>query len=327
MPQFQILEENPSFGSQLGQQLGQGVGGGIQNALGEFHKAQQLAQTENTFMRQGYPQDLAKLAAAATTGGQTEVLKTLLDIRQRSNGFSEENQDKDSGFFEEEIGIGRTPKEKVARVEKQEQRSFDRNKKYLDRISAIADEMPKEKLALSQMKGAIDSKDFNSYKNIVAEMTGLEVLKTASAQTVNSAAKQFLMSSLASIAGRPNQFIEQQISKALISPLYKNEVNDLIFEGLEGLSRLKEKEVELAENLEEKYTSRGKEIPRNFQKIIRENLKKEASDFEKNYEERVAELLSSKKGSFVMIDPAGNKRSVPKKDVQAAKKAGYRLGK
>ncbi len=327
------------------QGLGGGVAQGLQQSLEQFHKTKQLEQTESVFKQQGYPEDLAKLAAAATTGGQTEVLKQLLEMRQRGllqqpgaaggpegapEGIAEDVPDAieevpEEIDFQEEIGL--TPKEKVTRRERQEQRSFERNKKFLDRMSSIAEELPKERLALSQMEGAIDDKDFNSWRNAVAEMTNLDVLKTASAQTVNSAIKQFLMSSLAAITGRPNQFIERQITKALISPLYKTEANRLIFDGLKGLSRLKEREVEIAENLEEKYTEKGREIPRNFQKLVREKLKKETLAFEKEYEDKVRDLLSSKKDMVPMRDPQGNLRSVPKSDVKAAQKAGYKIGK
>ena len=141
------------------------------------------------------------------------------------------------------------------------------------------------------MRGALENNDFNSYRNIFAEMTGLEALKTSSAQAVNSATKQFLMSSLAGISGRPNQFIEQQITKALVSPLYTDEANQLILEGLEGLTNLKEKEVEISGNLENKYTSQDKEIPRTFQKMVKDQLQPEARAFESRYERRVRQLL------------------------------------
>ena len=172
-----------------------------------------------------------------------------------------------------------------------EQRAFERNKKYLDHISTVSNEIPKERLALQQMRGALENNDFNSYRNIFAEMTGLEALKTSSAQAVNSATKQFLMSSLAGISGRPNQFIEQQITKALVSPLYTDEANQLILEGLEGLTNLKEKEVEISGNLENKYTSQDKEIPRTFQKMVKDQLQPEARAFESRYERRVRQLL------------------------------------
>ena len=314
------------------QNLGGGVTQGLQKSLEEFHATQKMQQEEDVFTHQGYPRDLAKLAAAATTGGQTEVLKQLLEVRQRGSLFPKRGlKDETDGVVEEEVGfeeeIGRTPAEQVRRTEKQEQRSFERNKKFLDRMSSIAEELPKEKVALSQMEGALDDKNFNSWRNAVAEMMNSDVLKTASAQTVNSAAKQFLMSSLASLTGRPNQFIEKQITKALISPLYKTEANRLILDGLEGLMMLKEREVEIAEDLEEQYTQKGREIPRNFQKLVREKLKSETLAFEKGYENKVRELLSSKKDTVAMRDPEGILRSVPKSQVSEAKKAGYKIGK
>ena len=213
-------------------------------------------------------------------------------------------------------------------VATKEKRAFDRSKGYLDTLSDVARELPKEKLALSQMRGALDDKDFNSWQNIIAEMTGFEALKTASAQVVNSASKQFLMASLAGLTGRPNQFIEKQITKALVSPLYKDEANELIYEGLEGMHELKKREVEIAEDLEEFYTEGGGEIPRNFQKLVRDQHRSEIDAFEKRYEQRVKELLSSKdvKSNEVrMRDPQGNLRNVPKKDVEAAKAANYKV--
>ena len=275
------------------QGLGGGVSQGLQQSLEQFHKNQQMERAQQLFESKGYPSDLARLAASATTGGQTEVLKEVLEMKKRGSsifGGPPTRQPTEEVEFEE-TETGLTPKERVSRKEKLEQRSFDRNRKYLDRLSSIAGEMPKERVALSQMKGALESGDFNSWRNAFAEMTGFEVLKSASAQVVNSAAKQFLMSSLAGLTGRPNVFIEKQITKALISPLYRDQANELIYEGLEGLSNLKEREVEIAENLEEKYTEKGKEIPRNFQKLVRQQLKKESSDFEKDYENKIRSLL------------------------------------
>ena len=232
MPQFQLLNQVPTFGGELGKSLGTGFGTGIseglQQRLEQFHKDKEFKAQEQMFIAQGWPEDLAKLGASATIGGQTAIVNQLLEMRQRQPGIFEEGAiEKGPGFEAEEIEVGLTPKEKVTRREKQDQRSFERNKKYLDRISSIAQELPKEKVALAQMKGALEDDNFNSLRNAVAEMTGFEALKSASAQTVNSASKQFLMASLAGLTGRPNQFIERQITKALISPLYHDVANEL----------------------------------------------------------------------------------------------------
>lgn len=315
--------------AQLGQGVGQGVGEGISQKVAQFHEDKKLAASEKSFVEQGFPPQLAKLAAGATTGGQTEVLKNVLEMMQRSGGEAV-----DPSQVGEQVGAGevpRTPKEEVAHQEKKEERSFQRNKKYLERISDISNEIPKEDVALAQMGAALEDKDFNSLRNVVADVTGNEWLKTASAQTVNSASKQFLMSSLASLTGRPNQFIERQITKALVSPQYRDTANELIFEGLGLLSDIRKKEVEIAQRVEEDYTDKGKEIPRNFQKKVTDELKEYSTEREKAYEDLVREKLRGqniKEEDFViMLDPTGAERNVSKKDAKRAQEAGYRLSK
>ena len=291
--------------------------------------------------------DFARVWGVQTEGGKTNMIQAALEKIQRGGDVGEiitkyekaggkwrapeeveevEIDQIDEVDIEEKIPekrIGRTEKEEVARIGKQEERSFQRNKDYLERLSKVAQDLPKEKLSLQQMKGALEDNDLGSLRNVVSEITGAQWLKSASAQVLNSASKQFLLSSLSGITGRPNQFLEQSITKALISPLYKKEANQLIYEGLEGLHDLKVREIEIAEELEEKYISKGEEPPRNFQKLIRDKLKKEAKAFEDNYEARVKELLSSKDDHVVLISPEGKKGSVPKDQVSSAIKQGY----
>lgn len=327
-----IGQPNQTGFSQILGEVGGGIGQGLQSTLQDFHQKKKINSLEEEFVSRGFPRDLARLGAIATQGGQTKLLEEVIRERRRrpSGALAEklgiaEEGDGQVGVGEEEIGL--TPEETVRRQEKEAQRSFERNKPYLNRISEMATELPKEKVALTQMRGAIEEGDFNSLRNALAEMTGFEVLKTASAQTVNSASKQFLMSSLAGLRGRPNQFIEQQITKALVSPLYRDVANQLILEGYEGLADLKEKEIEIALDLENKYTSQGKEIPRSFQKMVRDKLKEETERFEKKYEDRIRTLLSAKDNLVLMVDRQGNTREVPKEQRDAALKAGYKLKK
>lgn len=281
--------------------LGEKEGGGLQGLLGE---GQQQAEPR------GQITDAQILATSLLDPTVGKILQSQ----------------KESGIRGTEAEAKRT----FSHEEKREERSFLRSKKYLDQLADVAKELPKEKLALQQMKGALDRGDFNSFRNVFAEMTGLETLKTASAQTVNSATKQFLMSSLAGLTGRPNVFIEKQITKALISPLYKKEANTLIYEGLEGLNILKQREIEISERLEESFTEKGQEIPRNFQKLVRTQFQREADVFEKRYQQRVRQLLSSKdvpSGMIRMRDREGKLKNVPKEKSKQAQEAGYTLFK
>ncbi len=321
-----VLPAAPTFGSEFGRGLGAGVGQTLPQVLDQFYsrkrEAREREQLKGTLEQLGLPTELSQLP----TELQREFIKQkfqedkLKDLLQIVEGFQTEatpvadeatqpsvrtapappqitdQQILGASLIDPTLGkMLQSQKEAGIRsLEKREERAFQRSKKYLDNLSEIAQELPKERLALQQMRGALDVGDFESKRNAIAEILGLDLLKTAGPQVVNSASKQFLMSSLASLRGRPNQFVERQITRALINPLYQKEANELIYEGLEGLHRLKQREVEIANELEERYTDRGEEIPRNYQKQVRETLQKEAEEFEKRYEERVRTLLSSK---------------------------------
>jgi len=346
------------------QQLGGGVTQGLQQGLEQFHKRKQQDALGNQFESIGLPRELAGLDPQIIKqfmvsqqkqslmdqlfGPPQEAAETLQpDETPGVGGQAPPSQEISARDVEAAIlldpNLGRVRQQerklqqtqKESRREKQAGRSFTRNLKYLEKQSNILLEVPKEKLALTQMRGALESGDFNSFRNAVGEITGQEILKTASAQTVNSASKQFLLSSLAGLTGRPNRFLEKQITKALISPLYRNAANTLILEGLEGLANLKQKDAETAMDLEEEYTSRGEEIPRNLQRLVQKKMEKETRDFEKNYQNRMIELLDLKKspdertgGDLIrMTDPKGNLRDVPKDQKEEALKAGYKLAR
>lgn len=61
MPQFQVLDAAPNFGSQLGQQLGSGISQGIGQSLGEYFKQKQnmraLEGLKPLYTQAGLPED------------------------------------------------------------------------------------------------------------------------------------------------------------------------------------------------------------------------------------------------------------------------------
>ena len=339
-----------------------------QRELDQRKRDMDLAREQyQDLINRGFSEKEAALWTQFTQGGKTELAKHVLDRMHREEdlekkGFSQEAADAgdtpkkpESGLemleaketvteegpddeitsmFEditvEEDPVGRTPKEKAALAKEREARSYDRNKKYLERISERASGLQQESLALSQMRGALESGDFTSWRNALGELLPGKLgegVKTGSAQIVNAAAKQYLMSSLKGLTGRPNQFIEQQITKALINPLYRDAANELILDGLEGLKNLSAREVEIAEQLEEKYIDAGKEIPRNFQQMVRKQLKKETDAFNKEYEQKVREKLGKQEKGVEMYDRSGKVKIVPQNQVNKAKKSGYKLKK
>lgn len=172
-----------------------------------------------------------------------------------------------------------------------ESRDFKRNEKYAEHIEKIRMDQNRKSLALQQMRGALESGDFESLRNTVANFLGADFLKTADAQTVNAAIKNFLISDLGQITGNKNVFLEKQITSALINPAYAPAANRLILEGLENLERFHNLEVEAYDRMEQEYLDAGREPPRNFASLVRKSIQPEISKWEKSYEEKVRDQL------------------------------------
>lgn len=208
-------------------------------------------------------------------------------------------------------------------------RSFERNKDYLKRLDEFDYNSNRFDIALNQMNQALESGDFESFRNVIGDMTGLEFVKTGSAQVVNSASKEFLISSLGEITGRPNQFLDQQIIKALINPQYTRSANKLILEGLRGIHDLKKKESVIARDIEDKYTSKGKEVPRNFQALVKKQLSKDVEEFEKSYTKKFTDLNKSipeaKLGTTETVEEMPKAADLPEGAIVENKKTGQKF--
>lgn len=340
----QVIPQTPGFGEQLGKKLSSGLDFLMQSKVAGMQKekqlelASQLKREEQKAKMDQLMQLLGGVTPPPLEGEDTIDIDVGEDAfgRPASSNISDQQILAASFVDPNAARLLQAQKDNAEkRQEKKEERSYKRNEKYLHGLDEAVANMGKTKLALQQMKMALDQGDFESWRNIIGDFTGIEKLKSSSAQVVNSAAKEFLVGTLSEVKGRPNQFLEQQISKALLNPQYTKGANKLIWEGLNFAAQIKEKEKNIADELEAKYVNRGEEIPRNFQQQVRAKLKKEYETFEKNYEKQWKDLLSSKpasppneellEGEILMIDPQGNIRAVKKEDVKKAKKAKYKL--
>lgn len=324
MPQFQMLDPNPGFGSQLGQALGQGFQGGISQGITKFFEdKQKKQQLQDLFSALGIspssekqsPEELGEQdqELSSQERGQSSFSRNITP--QKLIAATAVNPQIGSAVGKIYEGEKKAEEQQKKREEKFEDRAFKRNEKYLEKLGEAQTSLPKKKLALQQMRAAVDSGEFSGIRNALADYTGLDFLKNAPAQTVNSAIKEYLISDLASITGRPNQFIEKQLSLALVNPQFAQEANEMILQGLEGLQKLKEREIEIADELEEKFISQGKEIPRNFQKLVSNKMTKEVEDFEKSYENNIRKTFGS-------IDKESSQ--FPKGTIRTSKKTGER---
>jgi len=92
-------------------------------------------------------------------------------------------------------------------------RHQDISDKTIIEANTLAKEIPIKQNALNAVEDAIASKDlsFWSWDNL-AEISGIEGLRSKEGSLLKTAQKEFLLGNLGRIKGRPNQWIEQQIS-------------------------------------------------------------------------------------------------------------------
>lgn len=354
----QVIDRTPSVGATLGNLLGttlggaaQGAGAGIQNSIQQFFEEKKAnrerEQMQKAFTDLNLPpqlgflppniskellreahdeQKLSRLLNLLKGGKQGEEIVEGEEIEETPEGLSEEDILAVGAIDPHMARLLQSQREsQQKRSEKLEERSFKRNEPFLKKIDEQMLSQPQMDLAISQMEGALQSGDFGTFRNVIGDLTGLEFLKTASAQVVNAASKEFIMAGLSELTGRPNQWIEQQLAKALINPQYANQANYMILAGLKHLNELRKARGAIALQLEEDYTKKGKEVPRNFQKIVHKKLEPLVKKFEQDYKRELNQLSKSPtEGTVRMRDPAGNIRAVPQDQVQEAQKEGYK---
>jgi hypothetical protein len=105
--------------------LGQSIGSGISSRIQDMFQQKQLDRQQKEYEESGLPEPLARLAAAATTGGKTEVFKYALEDLKRGNNPFEMNLSAQLGNgqgFEQEqeaedFDMGLTPSERIRREE------------------------------------------------------------------------------------------------------------------------------------------------------------------------------------------------------------------
>jgi len=107
-------------------------------------------------------------------------------------------------------------------------------KKVFEAVDEQAIPLPQKRAALSTIKDAIPKRGkIEQLGDSIADMTGIDKMRSASGAQLVTATKEFLLASLSRAGTRPNQWIEQQISKALTGLGYDNTSNAVIAELME----------------------------------------------------------------------------------------------
>lgn len=311
-----ILPEAPSFGTQLARGLGGGIGTGISQAT---EMAQKLA---------------AKKAEA------NENVKLLKSLRNQSNSSSSvaerlagnqgNQRNEQNEISDDQIALLAATKPELAKVLQEQKKSgrkqfeaerafhWDRAKKVLAEADEGRSSTDQAKLSLGVMKNAIEKDEVGLFSpsnlsQTLSSITGVDLPLDASGAQLATAQKNMLVNTLGLIGGRPNQYIEQQISKGFPRIGQSKKANTASFLPAEASIDLKTKYYEALDELDQYYMDKQGYPPANIatlaqQKIrpyVDERLKKLEADLKSNEQ---SDQPEKKANNFSSLEQISEKR-------------------
>ena len=210
------------------------------------------------------------------------------------------------------------------------------NEKYFERITEKSEALPRKQSALDAMANALEGSDLGFFsKDNLAELSGIEGLRTAKGAEFISAGKDFFMGALRDSGGRPNQFLEKKVSEMLPKVGRSKEANETVVELLRTENAIQEKQIELSFDLANELEASLGYVPRDLSRRVAQQLKPFAKHQEELLEERVREITGEVKlrkveagtplsdgAKLKIFKQAGND---PAKALKIAKGLGYDL--
>ncbi len=237
------VEKRQGFGEAIGSSLGQGLGMGLNRASEMV--GQSMLDRQKMDQRQSLINQIETGSGQKQNNFSQQIMQAIPQIEQQlgfkltedqiesighqMNGDmqpSVDNQPEDPfAKAKQYASIGEhdlsnvAAKEAESRIsQKSKERDFHTGRafKFLDKISEASDKIPEREASLNSAFSAIESGQLHPLGgDFWANLTGLDALRTESGAQLNASAKNNLIASLGRLSGgRPNQFIEKQISDA-----------------------------------------------------------------------------------------------------------------
>lgn len=206
-------------------------------------------------------------------------------------------------------------------------REYDRAKPVLLKADERAEALPQKELALESMMDAIKEGDLGFFsKDNLAELTGIEGLRTAKGAQFIASSKEYFLGSLKRAGARPNQWIEQQIQKMLPKVGRSKEANMTVAQMLKSEMAIERANSDILERLSNEDIQKYGYVRGDLGSRASKELKKFAENEQKGLEKRLRSIAGepkASKGTVLMRDPNGKLREIPAKQVNDARKAGY----
>jgi len=292
----QILEDNSS-GSLFGKAIASGIqkgGEGIQQMFAD--KMKQKAE-KDFFDSLFNPQK----SQASTASKSTDIgTNQSINNDQSKSVYSQMGEQQKAMLAHKYPHVARQmqEEEKINRKEAiaKEKRSTERSDKYLDAIGEEQKALNGQMFSLNAAKQAVMEGQEGLSGDFWADYFHLPQLKSASGATLDATAKTHLLTSLKNLSGgRPNMFLERQISQAFAMPGGSRAGNLARLEVLETLAKMKETEIAKANEITDLYESQGQPIPGNIQRTVTREIQPEIQKIQKNATYALQELMESSK--------------------------------
>lgn len=352
----QVLPANPSFGSQIGGSLGRGFSNVAQQLLQnkmEEKREKKRQESIGEILRRGGPE-------AHQEDIKTKFLQALPEI-ERSLGrelvpedldkiYAQMNQQKslvspqEDSFLKAQqlamMGEHDLSKIEIEKAKFAEKRSLERErqnyelaKPALQEASLISTGLPQKEAALQNMREAISEGNLSFFSpDNLAELTGIEGFRSPEGATFKTAGKEFFMSNLGRVGARGlNQWLERQLADMQPKIGRSAEANLAVTEILQADNDVARKQVELTNELAERYERETGTIPRDLASKVEKQLTPYAIERQKQAKAKIEEIKANfkpnTKAGVLMRAPDGSLRRVSHKEVKEAAKAGYRINK
>jgi hypothetical protein len=271
----------------------------------------------------------------SSSGANADELKLQLDQAGVPPAFS-------NGYIENRR---RQDERAAASKDRRLEHGQARAEKVVDQALEVSKELPLLESSIIAMEDAVINGDqsFFSPDNL-AEITGIELFRTAKGAQFKTAMKNYFIQDLKTSGARPNQFLEKQLVDALSKIGRSEEANRAVIESFKFANDLKRKRIEMVRGLEKFYSDSTGYLPGNLGSIIEDTMDPYIKERQKEYESQLrflAEKEKSKKknprqrvesdegfglsGKFVdVIGPDGKEYEVDQSEVEMLPK-GYLL--
>lgn len=206
-------------------------------------------------------------------------------------------------------------------------REFDRLKPILKNLDEAQAQSQIKAGALTTLESAINTGTSGLSLDYLADLTGIERLRSPQGAQFLTASKEFFLGSLSRAGARPNQWIEQQLRTFLPQFGRSEQANRVVTEILRTNLAVEEAYTRFINQvMDEDYAEFGDLRP-NVQQRAQERWKEFADAEQEKLQKRIGDVIYNNPNpeNTIMVDKQGNSYSIPPDRLEEARKNGLKL--